>query len=424
MALKDGRCARGSGAYSSPSRDANGAERRRRRCVLRALAVEHHPILLGGLAPIAVADAAEQRQIALVAVAIDRLALRRGLGRDVEHDRQGGRRQELLHVGQPGRIESERFAVGDARRHVAVADENQPPSSHRLQIVFPLVAIRHVQQLHHVGAVLAFAGQRARDLLADRRAVVGKRHQPGLAPALLQPIAQQLGLRLLPALIEPLERDQRAFHHSVSSASMSSTVWRRRMTRHSPVIDHHFGGQRTAIVIRRHRRAVGAGVANRHEVADRQRRQHAVAADDVAALADRPTISYWRGRARPRLDRLDPVKRVVERRPHQLRHAGVDDRELARRVPRLDVDHARHQRRCRARRSSVLARRRSAARSGALRRPALRHSRAGETTVAAVVGNPQAAADVDVFERLPPFAGVRRSARRRIAPRRGAARGS
>ena len=38
-----------------------------------------------------------------------------------------------------------------------------------------------------------------------------------------------------------------------------------------------------------------------------------------------------------------PVKRAVERRPHQLGHAGVDHDEVARRVARLDVDDAREQ---------------------------------------------------------------------------------
>ena len=64
-------------------------------------------------------------------------------------------------------------------------------------------------------------------------------------------------------------------------------VWRRRMTRRRAVVDQHFGRQRTAVVVRRHRRAVRAGIADRQEVADGERRQHAVAADDVGAFAHR-----------------------------------------------------------------------------------------------------------------------------------------
>ena len=56
--------------------------------VLRALAVEPHPVGRGGLALVALPDARLQREIALVAIAIDRLPLDRGLRRDVEQDRQ------------------------------------------------------------------------------------------------------------------------------------------------------------------------------------------------------------------------------------------------------------------------------------------------------------------------------------------------
>ena len=70
------------------------------------------------------------------------------------------------------------------------------------------MAIRDIQELHHVGTVLALPLQRARDLLADRRPVVGKRHQPRLPAVILQTIAQQFGLRLLAALIQPFEYDQ------------------------------------------------------------------------------------------------------------------------------------------------------------------------------------------------------------------------
>src|SRR5204862_7376677 len=69
-----------------------------------------------------------------------------------------------------------------------------------------------VEQLHHVGAILALACERARDLLADRRTVVGKRHQPRFAALLLQAVPQHFGLRLLPALIEAFERNEISRH--------------------------------------------------------------------------------------------------------------------------------------------------------------------------------------------------------------------
>src|SRR5947207_5038593 len=52
-------------------------------------------------------------------------------------------------------------------------------------------------------------------------------------------------------------------------------------------VDEHFGRQRTTVVVRCHRRPVRAGVANRHEVAHLEVRQRAIAADDIAAFADR-----------------------------------------------------------------------------------------------------------------------------------------
>lgn len=107
-----------------------------------------------------------------------------------------------------------------------------PASIARRISVLYLVAVRHVQQLHDVGTVIALAAERAPDLRANHFLVVGKRQQPDGAPRRRQPVAQRLGLRLLPALIEAFKGDEQAFHDS--NASMSSRVWRRRITRHSP----------------------------------------------------------------------------------------------------------------------------------------------------------------------------------------------
>ena len=59
----------------------------------------------GRLPAIALAHALLERQIAFVAVPVHRLPFHRGLGRDVEHDRQRGPRQEPLHVVEPRGID-------------------------------------------------------------------------------------------------------------------------------------------------------------------------------------------------------------------------------------------------------------------------------------------------------------------------------
>src|SRR4029077_16529331 len=101
------------------------------------------------------------------------------------------------------------------------------------QVRFAFVAIRDVQELHHVGLVLPLAGQRASDLLADRRAVIGKRPQPRLVSLFLEAVAEQFRLRLLAALVQSFEGDEKAGHQD-SRRSMSSTVCRRRTTRQAP----------------------------------------------------------------------------------------------------------------------------------------------------------------------------------------------
>ena len=197
-----------------------------------AVGVDHAPTR-AGLPDVAFADAREQLQVALELVAIAGLAFRGYVGRDVEEERDVRVRQIRLHAGEPCRVEPHRLAVGDARRAIAVANEDEASLEPAQDLVLALVAVGDIQQLHHVGTVIALALQRARDLLADRRPVVGERQKPDLVTVGPEPIAQQLGLRLLAALIEPLERYQQSAHQ-VSSASTSSSVWRRRMTVHRP----------------------------------------------------------------------------------------------------------------------------------------------------------------------------------------------
>ena len=148
-----------------------------------------------------------ERHIALVPVAIDGLPRDGRFRGDVQDDGQGRRRQEALNRGQPRAAQSLRLAVRDARRDVPVAHEDQPAIQPALQVGFPFVPIGDVQQLHHIGAVLALALQGARDLFADRGAVIRERHDARFAPVLLQAVAKHLRLRLLAALVEPFKRD-------------------------------------------------------------------------------------------------------------------------------------------------------------------------------------------------------------------------
>src|SRR5204863_1554995 len=93
------------------------------------------------------------------------------------------------------------------------------------------------KQLHHVRAVMAVAPERLANLRADRGLVVGKRQQPHGAPERTEVIAQQLGLRLLAALVEPLERNQqpgvsfqaRARPRASDAAGSASTCPHRRV---------------------------------------------------------------------------------------------------------------------------------------------------------------------------------------------------
>ena len=108
-----------------------------------------------------------------------RLAPRRHLRRDVEQERHVRLRQVFLDLDAAtrGRVPAPR------RRRCSTRDSDRRPGPCRAWLalticVLPLVAVRDVEQLHDVGAVVALAAQRAADLGADRRVVVGKRQQP------------------------------------------------------------------------------------------------------------------------------------------------------------------------------------------------------------------------------------------------------
>lgn len=86
-------------------------------------------------------------------------------------------------------------------------ESNQPAIQPALQVGLSFVSIGDVEQLHHVGAVFALALQRAGEFLADGRGVIRKRDKARLIACLFQAIAQELGLRLLAALIEAFKGD-------------------------------------------------------------------------------------------------------------------------------------------------------------------------------------------------------------------------
>ena len=175
------------------------------------------------------------------------------------------------------------------------------------------------------------------------------------------------------------------------------------MTRQRAVVDQHFGGQRAAIVVRRHRRSVRPGVADR----DADRRPRAAAA---RGRGRRRRCSRRPGRrsrtlrgAGARRDRLDAVKGVVERRAHQLGHAGVDDRELAGRVPRLEIDRPAPPATPAGptiERPGSMTIGRPVGRTSSTTSADTYSSRA--TPPAPVVGDAEAAAEIDVFERRCP----------------------
>src|SRR5262249_35443902 len=109
------------------------------------------------------------------------------------------------------------------------------------------------------------------------------------------------------------------------------------------VINHDLCWKRTAIVVRRHRRSVGASVTNGDEIADFEWHQHPIAADDVAALANRSHDFEVMSLTMTRKHRFDSMKRIVQSRPQQCRHARINHDEVARRSPRLDINHFRDQ---------------------------------------------------------------------------------
>jgi hypothetical protein len=115
-----------------------------------------------------------------------------------------------------------RLSIRDARRQIPVAEHHRAARQLALELRLPLIAVGHVEQLHHVRAVLPIAAQRTLDLAANRRVVRRERQQAHQPAGVDQAVAQPFGLRLLPALVEALEGNQNSFRHQSSNFKLES----------------------------------------------------------------------------------------------------------------------------------------------------------------------------------------------------------
>ncbi len=112
------------GADGGASRGSTTCVDRRRHLVLRLFGVDERPAGAARLAPIALADAGEQPQVALVPIAAGRLRLTAVSGAMSSSTVIVGCRQAALDVVEPRRVETLRLAVRDARRAVPIADDD------------------------------------------------------------------------------------------------------------------------------------------------------------------------------------------------------------------------------------------------------------------------------------------------------------
>ncbi len=185
-----------------------------------------------------------------------------------------------------------------------------------------LVAVGDVEQLQHVGRVVALPLQRLADLGADGGVVVRERHSSHGVARGAEGGREPFGLRLLAALIEALEGDEVSARHHVFE--------RQQVVERLPAADH------APLAAGRRAPRAAAGAAGRWSPSRRRTRP-------TSRMATRsPTSSGGSRRSRaklsvlsqigpttstgvaapwPRPHRLDAVERAVERGPHQLGHA-------------------------------------------------------------------------------------------------------
>jgi hypothetical protein len=140
-------------------------------------------------------------------------------------------------------------------------------------------------------------------------------------------------------LIQTFKHDQ----HQASHCNMSSIVCRRRAICHFPAVDDRLRRDGTSIVVRGHRRTVGASIADGQHVADLNRRERAVAPQRIRCFAHRPHDIGADRLARPRRDGFDRMPGVVQRRPEQVRHSRVHHDEPAAVGPAFQIDNGRHE---------------------------------------------------------------------------------
>ncbi|MEZ5316001.1 MAG: hypothetical protein R2752_01225 [Vicinamibacterales bacterium] len=170
--------------------------------------------------------AAEQRQVAR-----NRsrrwIAGDRGLRCDVEEHGDERTSERRLNLAQPVRVESLRLAEGEARGDGRIADDHvaRADATSRAHRTEP---VRDVERSQGVGALVAFTGERRADLPPiDVSGPGTTAAAPGGRAA--SAALELLGLRLLAALVEAFDRDERLR----PTGAGPSTV-RRRTTRHAP----------------------------------------------------------------------------------------------------------------------------------------------------------------------------------------------
>ena len=109
-------------------------------------------------------------------------------------------------------------------------------------------------------------------------------------------------------------------------------------------VDQHLGNQRARVVGSGLHGAIGAGGEDGEQIALRRRRDRAAEREIIAGLANRPDDvgENSRLRRRGRDHRNDLVPGVVERRADEIVHAGVDDDEGLG-LALLHIEDARHE---------------------------------------------------------------------------------
>ena len=307
---------------------------------------------------------------------------------------------------EPRRIEPLRLAVRDARRRVAIADQDQPAVEPALQIAASARSgWRRTAAASRRGRSRARPAARAR---SPRRSTSRSRETTPGAPcgppasadrAAARPASACRSGRALrtrsacPACISPSRTSHVRAQHVVDRLASADDAPRARRRPAPPAAAA--GDCSSTPSPSRTRRCRGSPAGRRPRAAaacGRGRRRR------CSRRPGRRSRSARAGAvARPH--RLDAVERAVERRAHQLGHAGVDDDEVARRRCAASRRRRAPAARRPARRSRGPARARSAGRWRAIASTSVGDVVLGRRHAAAVVRDAEPAAEVDVLER-------------------------